>query len=104
MGACRLQTRPPPSPCTRRGRCWQPVDGQDRGGCGRFDGSWCVDRPVVGLLGGGGVRNGVVGHVVGVRIGVVKLGSASSLSSYYDGHSLADCVRKVVVGTCYGTM
>ena len=79
-----------------------------RGGCGRFDDSGCVDCPVVSLLGGDDVvghvgGDGVVGHVVG--IGVVELGSASSLLlSCCDGHSLADCLRKVVVGTCYGTM
>eukprot|EP00959_Pyramimonas_sp_CCMP1952_P271363 5673101-Pyramimonas_sp.AAC.1 len=47
------------------------------------DGLTTVGASIVGLLGGGGIRNGVVGHVVGhvVRIGVVKLGSASSFLS-----------------------
>ena len=69
------------------------VDGQDRGGYGRFDDSGCVDRPVVSLLGG----DDVVGHVVGdvvvshvVVVGIVELGGASSLSSCCDGHSLVD--------------
>ena len=66
------------------------VDGQDRGGYGRFDDSGCVDRPVVSLLGGIGhvVGDVVVSHVV--VVGIAELGGASSLSSCCDGHSLVD--------------
>ena len=81
------------------------VDGQDRGGYGRFVDCGCVDGPVVSLLGG-------VGHVVGDTLSSAML-SLSELSSsevrracrrVVTGIRLwIDCGR-VVVGTCYGTM